>query len=35
MHYCRLCALLIDRNTSDVDEAAHVGSVALGRSEEQ
>ena len=30
-HYSRLCALLIDCNTSDVDEAAAFCSAALGR----
>ena len=31
MHYSRLCALLIDCNTSDVDEAASFWAQALGR----
>ena len=31
MHYSRICAVLIDCNTSDVDEAAHFWSDALGR----
>ena len=31
MHYSRLCALLIDCNTSDIDQAAHFWSEALGR----
>jgi predicted enzyme related to lactoylglutathione lyase len=31
MHHSRLCALLIDCKTSDVDEAAHFWSQALGR----
>jgi predicted enzyme related to lactoylglutathione lyase len=31
MHHSRLCALLIDCNTSDVDEAANFWSHALGR----
>ncbi len=31
MHRSRLCALLIDCNTSDVDEAARFWSAALGR----
>ena len=31
MHYSRLCAVLIDCNASDVDEAAHFWAVALGR----
>ena len=31
MHYSRLCAVLIDCNTSDVDEAAHFWARALGR----
>jgi len=32
MHHSRLCALLIDCKTSDVDEAARFWSEALGRS---
>src|SRR5918992_1769165 len=31
MHYSRLCAVLIDCNTSDVDAAARFWSKALGR----
>jgi len=31
MHYSRLCALLIDCNTSDVDQAAQFWADALGR----
>jgi predicted enzyme related to lactoylglutathione lyase len=31
MHYSRLCAVLIDCNTSDVDEAARFWGEALGR----
>lgn len=31
MHYSRLCALLIDCKTSDVDEAARFWAEALGR----
>lgn len=31
MHQSRLCALLIDCNTSDVDEAACFWAMALGR----
>jgi len=31
MHYSRLCALLIDCKTSDVDEATRFWSLALGR----
>jgi hypothetical protein len=31
MHHSRLCALLIDCKTSDVNEAAHFWSQALGR----
>ncbi|MGD8379403.1 MAG: VOC family protein [Gammaproteobacteria bacterium] len=31
MHYSRLCALLIDCNTADVDEAAAFWAAALGR----
>jgi predicted enzyme related to lactoylglutathione lyase len=31
MHHSRLCAVLIDCNTSDVDEAARFWSRALGR----
>jgi predicted enzyme related to lactoylglutathione lyase len=31
MHHSRLCALLIDCNTSDVDEAARFWAAALGR----
>jgi predicted enzyme related to lactoylglutathione lyase len=31
MHHSRLCAVLIDCNTSDVDEAAHFWARALGR----
>ena len=31
MHHSRLCAVLIDCNTSDVDEAAHFWGEALGR----
>ncbi len=31
MHHSRLCALLIDCKTSDVDEAAQFWSEALGR----
>lgn len=31
MHHSRLCALLIDCNTEDVDEAAAFWAVALGR----
>src|ERR1700729_914933 len=31
MHHSRLCALLIDCKTPDVDEAAHFWSRALGR----
>ena len=31
MHHSRLCALLIDCNTPDVDEAARFWSQALGR----
>jgi predicted enzyme related to lactoylglutathione lyase len=31
MHHSRLCAVLIDCNTRDVDEAAHFWSEALGR----
>ncbi len=32
MHHSRLCAVLIDCNTSDVDEAARFWAAALGRS---
>ena len=31
MHHSRLCALLIDCNTADVDEAARFWAEALGR----
>ena len=31
MHHSRLCAVLIDCKTADVDEAAHFWAVALGR----
>src|SRR5688500_8864594 len=31
MHYYRLCALLIDCNTADIDQAADVWAQALGR----
>ena len=31
MHYSRLCALLIDCNTSDIDQAASFWAAALGR----
>src|SRR6516225_10205130 len=31
MHHSRLCALLIDCRTSDVDQAAHFWAEALGR----
>jgi catechol 2,3-dioxygenase-like lactoylglutathione lyase family enzyme len=31
MHYSRLCALLIDCNTPDIDEAASFWADALGR----
>ena len=31
MHYSRLCALLIDCNTPDIDDAARFWSEALGR----
>jgi hypothetical protein len=31
MHHSRLCAVLIDCKTSEVDEAAHFWSQALGR----
>ena len=31
MHYSRLCAVLIDCKTADVDEAAHFWAAALGR----
>jgi catechol 2,3-dioxygenase-like lactoylglutathione lyase family enzyme len=31
MHHSRLCAVLIDCNTSDVDEAARFWASALGR----
>jgi hypothetical protein len=31
MHHSRLCALLIDCNTADVDDAAQFWSQALGR----
>jgi len=31
MHYSRLCALLIDCNTSDIDQAALFWAKALGR----
>ena len=31
MHHSRLCAILIDCNTSDVDEAARFWGKALGR----
>lgn len=31
MHYSRLCALLIDCNTPDIDEAAAFWAAALGR----
>ena len=31
MHHSRLCAVLIDCNTADVDEAAHFWAAALGR----
>jgi predicted enzyme related to lactoylglutathione lyase len=31
MHHSRLCALLIDCNTSDVDQAAYFWGQALGR----
>jgi glyoxalase superfamily protein len=33
MHRSRLCALLIDCNTSDIDRAAHFWASALGRAE--
>jgi predicted enzyme related to lactoylglutathione lyase len=32
MHYSRLCALLIDCRTADIDEAARFWAAALGRS---
>jgi len=32
MHYSRLCALLIDCQTSDIDQAARFWADALGRS---
>jgi catechol 2,3-dioxygenase-like lactoylglutathione lyase family enzyme len=32
MHYSRLCAVLIDCNVADVDEAARFWAAALGRS---
>jgi predicted enzyme related to lactoylglutathione lyase len=32
MHHSRLCAVLVDCKTSDVDEAANFWSKALGRS---
>jgi predicted enzyme related to lactoylglutathione lyase len=32
MHHSRLCAILIDCNTADVDAAAHFWAQALGRS---
>ena len=31
MHHSRLCAVLIDCNTGDVDQAAHFWADALGR----
>jgi len=31
MHHSRLCAVLIDCKTADVDEAAHFCAAALGR----
>ena len=31
MHHSRLCAVLIDCKTTDVDEAAHFWAAALGR----
>ena len=31
MHYSRLCALLIDCNTTDIDQAASFWAGALGR----
>ena len=31
MHYSRLCALLIDCRTADIDEAARFWAAALGR----
>src|SRR5262245_60315340 len=31
MHHSRLCAVLIERKTADVDEAAHFWAAALGR----
>jgi predicted enzyme related to lactoylglutathione lyase len=31
MHHSRLCAVLIDCKTADVDEAAHFWAAALGR----
>jgi hypothetical protein len=31
MHHSRLCAVLIDCNTADVDEAARFWAAALGR----
>ena len=31
MHHSRLCAVLVDCKTFDVDEAAHFWSQALGR----
>ncbi|PXV56024.1 hypothetical protein SAMN04487785_11016 [Dyella jiangningensis] len=31
MHHSRLCALLIDCNVPDIDEAAHFWAQALGR----
>jgi catechol 2,3-dioxygenase-like lactoylglutathione lyase family enzyme len=31
MHYSRLCALLIDCRTTDIDEAARFWAAALGR----
>jgi len=34
MHHSRLCALLIDCQTSDVDEAVHYWSQVLGRAED-
>ena len=32
MHYSRLCAILIDCKTADIDEAARFWAAALGRS---
>jgi hypothetical protein len=31
MHYSRLCSLLIDCRTTDIDEAARFWAAALGR----